>query len=459
MKTILALTISSLLSAGAYAQTTPHKPNRNIAESKAVVLDDSNRQAILSALGTSDEEKIAVVAKEPAKSQKTVVTETTTTVTPVKSAPVAAVVTPAKVEKPVVVTKTETVKKEINPINGAEQKTLDKVVEKKVVTTPKEVVTTQKTTEVKTEVVKKDTPAKVELKPVIDLKPVVAPENCVPPKKVVHRKKAVKHFTKVKVVKKTVVTNGFDLSKAPNSVSELPYESRAALLLQPKDVTANLRFAGDHSVLTLMTLNGQALPNDQLVLVDKNSEVAAYIANSNLNHITTQDINVMPNTTQYNINLPKEKACKILFVQYRLKSSNESTTLIEYFNKKGELSNTMDKSCDHVTGSDQDNVVYSSENNTTGIFINNSVINARTPFVYTVINNKNGKTFAPSDLHSFIVSKDFTTFHHVQPLERNSMTLTGTTYSKKLESGGYYVVAQFPGNKSEQRVIIEANIP
>lgn len=459
MKKILALTISSLVMTGAYAEPVRAKTT----EQRVVVIDDSNRKAILSALGTSDEEAHAVAALSPTPVEQPkpkVKTETVSQSVTQTKEKVVSIVTPAPVEK--------------KPIKAPEViKTETKVAvltEKKSDPVMKEVkAPVVKATLVKTEILPVAKTPKIEQpieikKEFVPILPLVTntEEKCAcktakkPVKYLAHKKVIKKIVKKTKVVKQI---KEFDLVKPPYSVSQPPYGTTVVTYLTNNDVSSNLTYLKERKLLTLSisNVNGQHVMPEDFITRDNNAQISAYLMNSDLSNMEKQNIYIADDRKDYQLNIANFM-CKALFVKYQLKGSTEQHTLVKYFDKQGNMSFNVDNQCPSVNANIQDNLTYSNENYTTGIFLNNASLSAEYPLAYSVIVNRNGQSFIPGTLKSFIVNKDLSQFHEVKPVSKASLGISGATYSQKLDSGVYYVVAQFPGVKKEQGITVEVNI-
>lgn len=478
MKKIIAIALSSLIASGAYAQVANTKVVTKTTETTVTnSVDDNSRKAILDALDTNDTEPKAIEVKKPAevKTETKVATKTEAPKTPdIKTdGKPAIVVTKTEAAGKVATTTTE-VKTENRPVVVVTQtktepvKTQTSAVTPVTESKPVQVTTTTKTetkTTTVTPVVKAEVKpeVKAEVKPVVKAEPKVEVKP-VEPVIVAEQKKVVKK----KVVKKTVAkkkapkTDGIDLVKSPTSISEAPYETntlQTAGLLTANAVQASLVAKNDSSFTVKLTdLNGQYISSTHLNAIRDRSQVVGYWVSNDLKNIEITPLTVYGQTSDFNFTSDKNSACKTLFVQYQLKTASEPTTLKGYVDHSGKFGMNRDAKCVGPSVNSHDNISYSQQNNIVGIFMTDIIGSSTKPLRYSIINNRNGKTYAPASLESFIISKDYSNFYNVQPLQDVRSGIKGTKFIKTVRSGTYYVIGQFPQDNTTQTVVTSVEV-
>lgn len=413
MKNWAFLTLSSFVISGAIAQTNyQNQPIPNQKSSNTI--DDNNRKAILAALGTTEEASHNTV-KPPIISNNTNSNNTNNT----KEVPTKSIVAESPMPKNPIIIKPQV------PILNVQTKD----IVKPTILEP-------------TENLKKD----IKKNSILIVQPQSLP-----------KKKTIKYHKKPStIIKKPILITEINLHKDPLSVSPPIYMEPAYYhYVNNQDLFTSIKKVNSNLVFSIKKQDGTSL---ELKEFKNNTQINAYIVSNDLNTIIEENINILSNQTDYRISNVMPQVCQTIFIQYYLNSSPEVLTLIQYIDHKGELSSSIDTSCKKGIANNQDNVTYSAENNIFGIFINNISRNSQKPLKYTIINNKNGQTFPPSALKSYIISKDFHSIYRVKPSNSNSITIAGVSYEQKLPIGSYFIIGQFPGEKTEQQIVVETSL-
>lgn len=448
MKTIIALALSTLFIHSAYAEQSTIKNSKNINIPNNNMIDDTNRKAILEALGATsgevDESKKISQINDYNKSKQII-----------KKSSIDNTIPNSEYNK----TNNSILKNEVSEIKKEEIKQPIKIINAIPVIKKDKIIVEQQPTKLEVTILE-DKKIKKNNEQAIKEMTLLPPaeKQIINPKL---SKNVVKPRKKI-IIKKTtnaVISNEITLVKPPHSISEKPYD----ILIKDK-----IHYLNRNEVISLFTINylndmklinfklssliNVNLEKEQFNIID-NSFINGYIVSNDLKNITK--INIIPEgkDINYNFHMKNTDVCQAIFVQYQLKAEEKPQTFVHYIDSQGNLSSILDSQCSTPNFNSKESLDYS-EDNTSGIFMNN--LTNKGSLKYTIINYKNGVAFIPDNLNSYIIDKNFKTIYNAHKISKNN--ISSSIYLTDVFPGSYYVIGEFNNNNNnkKQSIVTEA---